>query len=475
MGNCLKSCFGQVNTKRNKYFTGRYNNCNVDIEFENLIDDDEVDRSHQVLTEEERNHLLNRRYADLVQEQQRIDAKLDRDLAVEEENARLEEEAYNAARRESARAAKQARALERQKQAGKPQSNGTAKSWLGSDAGDWEIATEDDFETFLESVKAKSETVRASVASMLNNTSTSNPVVTSQPAGHEPKHTGPVSPNARQAQTSNTTTSPQVHQSQDTTSHVVNTSTVAMATSASTLSAVQTTVTAAGPSVTHVSQLQMSTQVKHNSQEIHVGRGGGTLQEGEFQGVGQVGEGRVDPDEVSSKPDVLSETSKVTSPGTGDIANNKKDEGMSYYIQPHQRSTNEHTGNDDSDVEWEADFVSADSTPEPITVPASSSTSSSSTTSKVRNTPSSSNSTGVAARPRPTRTGPPTLSSSNGPSLANGRIPHSREEEVVTSSSAQPAASTLSSATSSSGPTVKPKKSLDIDIEKFLEELELDT
>ncbi|XP_041484994.1 AP-1 complex-associated regulatory protein-like isoform X2 [Lytechinus variegatus] len=304
MGNCLKSCFGKVKSKKTDYFSGRFNNSSIDIEFENLIEDDDEQRNHDVLTDDERNLLLNRRYTDLVQEQQKIDAKLDKELALEEENARLEEEAYNAAKQEASRAAKRARLLEMEKQRTKSQqSNGSTKAWLGDDAGDWEIATEDDFEAFLDTVKAKSETVRAS--------------------------------------------------------------------------------------------------------------------------------GK-----------------------------------MSYYIKPGSKSSNHHE-DDDSDVEWEADFVSADSPSEPITITPQSSPAKLPTTQSI----GSSNSTTIPSRHQPIKTGLPSSSRPNGSALANGQLPYKHEvdkeiETSLTEGKVKPKGGTN---------PVKPKKTLDIDIDKFLEELDFDT
>ncbi|XP_022079114.1 AP-1 complex-associated regulatory protein-like isoform X2 [Acanthaster planci] len=164
MGNCLGTCFGSIRRKSKvNYFGGRYKEYNVGIEFESLIEDDLVQQSERAaITDSERDHLLNKRYSDLVKDQKRRDAEIDSELKKQEENIRLEEEAYIAAKRESARAALQTRAREPRRS--RPVANGTAKSsWLGDNESEWNVAgaDEDDFETFLESVKARSQSVRA--------------------------------------------------------------------------------------------------------------------------------------------------------------------------------------------------------------------------------------------------------------------------------------------------------------------------
>ncbi|XP_071808491.1 uncharacterized protein [Asterias amurensis] len=162
MGNCLESCFGSVRKNKTSYFTGRYKEYNVGIEFESLIEDDLAQQAEtNMVTDRERDHLLNKRYSDLIKDQKRRDAEIEAELKRQEDNVRLEEEAYNIAKRESARAARQTRALEQQRS--KPIANGTAKSsWLGDNETEWNVAGgEDDFEMFLESVKARSQTVRA--------------------------------------------------------------------------------------------------------------------------------------------------------------------------------------------------------------------------------------------------------------------------------------------------------------------------
>lgn len=166
MGNCFASLFGRAKRPRS-YFTGRYKDYNVGVEFDNLIEDEtDVDNNREVLSKTEKDHLINKRFSKLVEDQRKVDAEIDAQLLEEEERTRLEEEAYIAAKKQAAKIAKQAKLLEEQKK--KPISNGSVKSWVG-DNGDWSMANEedeDDFDSFLETVNARSENVRASVASL---------------------------------------------------------------------------------------------------------------------------------------------------------------------------------------------------------------------------------------------------------------------------------------------------------------------
>ncbi|XP_038060504.1 uncharacterized protein LOC119731405 [Patiria miniata] len=167
---------------KNNYFSGQYKEYNVGIEFESLIEDELAQQSElATVTDRERDHLLNKRYSDLIKDQKKRDAEIDAELKKQEENIRLEEEAYMAAKQEAARAANQTRALDQRRS--KPVANGVSKSsWLGDNENEWNVLwekipnesyslrktekkqkagdDEDDFETFLESVKARSQSVR---------------------------------------------------------------------------------------------------------------------------------------------------------------------------------------------------------------------------------------------------------------------------------------------------------------------------
>lgn len=80
---------------------------NEDIEFENLVTAENRAKAtraqQQLLTESERAHLRSGQLDRLVEEQQRADRERDAELRRQEEALRLEEEAYYAAKREAAR------------------------------------------------------------------------------------------------------------------------------------------------------------------------------------------------------------------------------------------------------------------------------------------------------------------------------------------------------------------------------------
>ncbi|ELU05546.1 hypothetical protein CAPTEDRAFT_228182 [Capitella teleta] len=113
-----------------------------------------------VVTPVERSYLKENRFEDLIREQYLVDAEIDQQLVHQEEELRMEEEAYYEAKREAARVAKMQRMKEKAlKEAGIVKKGG--KAWVGDDESDWEIAGgEDDFEMFLESVKARSLAAR---------------------------------------------------------------------------------------------------------------------------------------------------------------------------------------------------------------------------------------------------------------------------------------------------------------------------
>ncbi|XP_033127342.1 AP-1 complex-associated regulatory protein-like [Anneissia japonica] len=159
MGNCLEICFGRKQ-RRKDYFRGRYHNCNVGIEFENLMDDDGCQEDgNAIITHEERELLNDLRYTELVAAQRKIDTEIDEKLQRQEEEIKLEEEAFIAAKREASRIARQKKLMDAKRM---ENSNGRAQSWLGDDESQWDVAGgQDDFEMFLESVKARSLSVRA--------------------------------------------------------------------------------------------------------------------------------------------------------------------------------------------------------------------------------------------------------------------------------------------------------------------------
>ncbi|XP_072051375.1 uncharacterized protein [Amphiura filiformis] len=202
MGNCLGTCFGQTKKKTN-YFVGRYKDYNVAIEFENLIEDENTPSSdNPVITDTERQYLLNKKFTDLEKDQRVKNAELDAELRRQEENLKIEEEAMHEAKREAARLARQARVQEQDKKKKKKlTANGSVNkpSWLGDDD-DWDVAGgEDDFEMFLDSVKARSQAVRANGFSqpyqrganiLAKSTSKTTPSMTPTSSQQAPQHQG---------------------------------------------------------------------------------------------------------------------------------------------------------------------------------------------------------------------------------------------------------------------------------------------
>ncbi|XP_061175206.1 AP-1 complex-associated regulatory protein-like [Saccostrea echinata] len=155
MGNCIARCFG-ISSKRRKYLRTRYSvERDISVEFENLMEDDPVqDEVTRLVTEREKQLLASKQYTNLIHEQKRIDAEIDKKLAQQEEDIRLEEEKFYEAKREAARIAKLQKAKEKK---AKTSTQGSGKSWLGENEKDWDVAGgEDDFELFLANVKARS-------------------------------------------------------------------------------------------------------------------------------------------------------------------------------------------------------------------------------------------------------------------------------------------------------------------------------
>ncbi|XP_023931166.1 AP-1 complex-associated regulatory protein [Lingula anatina] len=164
MGNCCSGCLGR---NRKNFFRSRYTvDTEMGIEFQNLMDEEaSATEINRTISDHEREVLKSGLYEQLVHEQKKIDAEIDAQLAKQEEELRLEEEAYAAAKREAARASK----LQKQKmqEAKATKSQNGSKSWLGEDENEWDVAGgEDDFEMFLASVRARSLKTRAQNSGM---------------------------------------------------------------------------------------------------------------------------------------------------------------------------------------------------------------------------------------------------------------------------------------------------------------------
>uniref|UniRef100_A0A3Q2XG47 Adaptor related protein complex 1 associated regulatory protein n=1 Tax=Hippocampus comes TaxID=109280 RepID=A0A3Q2XG47_HIPCM len=122
MGNCWAFCVGLFRREANriqrgggsKYFRSSSTGEHYTIEFENLVESDEVTFTlflllffcSRPISEDELKNLREHRYADISNKQVLIDQKLQAELEAQEERLRLEEEARNAAQREAARLAR---------------------------------------------------------------------------------------------------------------------------------------------------------------------------------------------------------------------------------------------------------------------------------------------------------------------------------------------------------------------------------
>ncbi|KAM4809924.1 AP-1 complex-associated regulatory protein isoform 1-T1 [Rhinophrynus dorsalis] len=154
-----------------KYFRTTSRGEHFTIEFENLVESDEGESpasSQRPLSEEEISDLKERHYNSIVDRQRDNDVKLLKELALQEEKLKLEEEALYAAQREAARAAKQRKILEQHRLQWIRQRAQAAKN--GEDSS----SIAEDFESYLQSVKSQYEPVRSSRLSSDTNILTPN-------------------------------------------------------------------------------------------------------------------------------------------------------------------------------------------------------------------------------------------------------------------------------------------------------------
>uniref|UniRef100_A0A2I3GQB6 Adaptor related protein complex 1 associated regulatory protein n=1 Tax=Nomascus leucogenys TaxID=61853 RepID=A0A2I3GQB6_NOMLE len=113
------------------------------------------------LTEEEIVDLRERHYESIAEKQKDLDKKIQKELALQEEKLRLEEEALYAAQREAARAAKQRKLLEQERQR-------IVQQYHPSNSGEYQSSgPEDDFESCLRNMKSQYEVFRSSNATVL--------------------------------------------------------------------------------------------------------------------------------------------------------------------------------------------------------------------------------------------------------------------------------------------------------------------
>ncbi|XP_051823095.1 AP-1 complex-associated regulatory protein isoform X4 [Antechinus flavipes] len=170
MGNCCwTQCFGVLRKEAgrlqrgggggSKYFRTCPTGEHFTIEFENLVESDEGESpgsSHRPLTEEEIADLRERHYDSIAEKQKTFNLKIQRELALQEEKLRLEEEALYAAQREAARAAKQRKFLEQERQRIMQRSH-------HANTGEYQSSgAEEDFEYYLRNTKSQYEVFRSS-------------------------------------------------------------------------------------------------------------------------------------------------------------------------------------------------------------------------------------------------------------------------------------------------------------------------
>ncbi|XP_030046713.1 AP-1 complex-associated regulatory protein [Microcaecilia unicolor] len=169
MGLCWTQCCGLFSREAgrlqrgggSKYFRTCSTGEHFTIEFENLVESDEgesPESSQRPLSEEEITALNARHYNSIAEKQKACDIKLQAELASQEEKLRLEEEALYAAQREAARATKQRKLLEQYRLQWIKQRAQASKS------GDNQKSTtaEEDFESYLQSLKSQYEPFRSS-------------------------------------------------------------------------------------------------------------------------------------------------------------------------------------------------------------------------------------------------------------------------------------------------------------------------
>nr|XP_056711003.1 AP-1 complex-associated regulatory protein [Euleptes europaea] len=143
---------------QSKYFRTCSTGEHFTIEFENLVESDEGESpgsSQRPLTEEEIADLRARHYNSIAEKQRTVDHKLQSELAIQEEKLRIEEEALYAAQREAARAAKQKKLLEQQRQ------RITQRAQLANSGDHQSSMTEEDFDAYLRNVKLQYEAFRS--------------------------------------------------------------------------------------------------------------------------------------------------------------------------------------------------------------------------------------------------------------------------------------------------------------------------
>jgi len=124
---------------------------------DNDFDHAEGSQYGALLTDQERKIISEHKFAELIQHQREVDAEIEAQLIEQEEQLRRDEEAFYEAKRQAARVASRLRTEELVKRTA-----ASSRNWASAD--EWEIANgEEDFEQFLENVRARSLTARTRV------------------------------------------------------------------------------------------------------------------------------------------------------------------------------------------------------------------------------------------------------------------------------------------------------------------------
>lgn len=167
MGNCWAYCVGLFRRETNriqrgggsKYFRSSTTGEHYTIEFENLVESDEAESPQpcpRPISDDEIKNLKEHRYAAISDKQILIDQKLRAELEAQEEKLRLEEEARNAAQREAARLARERKLKELSAQRTRGKADGS-----GSETQQRKQTSGEDFDAYLQNVKAQSEAFRS--------------------------------------------------------------------------------------------------------------------------------------------------------------------------------------------------------------------------------------------------------------------------------------------------------------------------
>ncbi|KAL6118131.1 ap1ar [Pungitius sinensis] len=166
MGNCWGYCVGLFRREANriqrgggsKYFRSSTTGEHYTIEFENLVESDEAESPQpcpRPISEDELKHLKDHRYTALSDHQILMDQKLQVELEAQEEKLRLEEEARNATQREAARLARERKMKELPAQRSRGKADGS-----GGDPRRRKQNSGEDFDVYLQNVKAQSDAFR---------------------------------------------------------------------------------------------------------------------------------------------------------------------------------------------------------------------------------------------------------------------------------------------------------------------------